>query len=190
MLLARFLSPHGNPCVIWPQGMESQGILETQELSGQALKEKDRMRGCTLSVIRYLALSQRKRRRKRVRNWESAIPDLLTGAGLLAKVPYKCLLLQGKKPALAEGVGFEPTIRLRVCRFSRPVYSTTLAPLRIRKPNVLSHPKAKDNTQIAHFSCHSPGETADNRYQIRTCIAMKKRLPALCPSRHGLRKYA
>src|SRR5262249_6427847 len=30
---------------------------------------------------------------------------------------------------VAEGVGFEPTIRLRVCRFSRPVYSTTLAPL-------------------------------------------------------------
>ena len=30
---------------------------------------------------------------------------------------------------LAEGVGFKPTIRLRVCRFSRPVYSTTLAPL-------------------------------------------------------------
>ena len=31
---------------------------------------------------------------------------------------------------LAEGVGFEPTVRLRARRFSRPVYSTTLAPLR------------------------------------------------------------
>jgi hypothetical protein len=30
---------------------------------------------------------------------------------------------------LAEGVGFEPTVRLRARRFSRPVYSTTLAPL-------------------------------------------------------------
>ena len=35
----------------------------------------------------------------------------------------------GKSRDVAEGVGFEPTIRLRVCRFSRPVYSTTLAPL-------------------------------------------------------------
>jgi hypothetical protein len=31
---------------------------------------------------------------------------------------------------VAEGVGFEPTVRLRARRFSRPVYSTTLAPLR------------------------------------------------------------
>src|SRR5262245_4060818 len=32
---------------------------------------------------------------------------------------------------MAERVGFEPTIRLRVYRFSRPAYSTTLAPLRL-----------------------------------------------------------
>ena len=42
MLLARFLSPHGNPRVIRPQGMESQPIPETQELSGQALTDSFR----------------------------------------------------------------------------------------------------------------------------------------------------
>ncbi len=41
-------------------------------------------------------------------------------------VPMKT---NGKIRDVAEGVGFEPTIRLRACRFSRPVYSTTLAPL-------------------------------------------------------------
>src|ERR1700688_2359427 len=38
------------------------------------------------------------------------------------------MLLEGK---LAEGVGFEPTVPLRVQRFSRPPRSTTLAPLRL-----------------------------------------------------------
>ena len=33
-------------------------------------------------------------------------------------------------PKLADGVGFEPTSRLRGCRFSRPVYSTALPPIR------------------------------------------------------------
>src|SRR5258708_7866073 len=37
------------------------------------------------------------------------------------------------KQALAEREGFEPSIRLRVFRFSRPAYSTTLAPLRNNK---------------------------------------------------------
>ena len=31
---------------------------------------------------------------------------------------------------MAERVGFEPTRALRPCRFSRPVHSTTLPPLR------------------------------------------------------------
>ena len=31
---------------------------------------------------------------------------------------------------LADGVGFEPTSDLRRCRFSRPVYSTALPPIR------------------------------------------------------------
>jgi hypothetical protein len=31
---------------------------------------------------------------------------------------------------MAEGVGFEPTRDFHPCRFSRPVYSTTLSPLR------------------------------------------------------------
>jgi hypothetical protein len=35
---------------------------------------------------------------------------------------------------LAERVGFEPTVRLPVQRFSRPSHSTTLAPLRDLKP--------------------------------------------------------
>ena len=34
--------------------------------------------------------------------------------------------------SVAEGVGFEPTVRSRVQRFSRPPHSTTLAPLRGR----------------------------------------------------------
>ena len=34
---------------------------------------------------------------------------------------------------LAERVGFEPTIPVKVCRFSRPVVSTTHAPLHAKK---------------------------------------------------------
>ncbi len=32
---------------------------------------------------------------------------------------------------LADGVGFEPTSRFHGCRFSRPVYSTALPPIRV-----------------------------------------------------------
>jgi hypothetical protein len=39
---------------------------------------------------------------------------------------------------MAERVGFEPTVRLPVQRFSRPSHSTTLAPLRVRKINNLA----------------------------------------------------
>ena len=39
----------------------------------------------------------------------------------------------GLQVVVAERVGFEPTVRLPVQRFSRPSHSTSLAPLRIRK---------------------------------------------------------
>ena len=55
----------------------------------------------------------------------------------LANVPEDVSQRQGqgidfiyeKKQRMAEREGFEPSIRLRVFRFSRPAYSTTLAPL-------------------------------------------------------------
>jgi hypothetical protein len=34
---------------------------------------------------------------------------------------------------MAEGQGFEPWIGLTLCRFSRPVHSTTLPPLRTKR---------------------------------------------------------
>ena len=43
---------------------------------------------------------------------------------------------------LAEGVGFEPTVRSRVQRFSRPPRSTAPAPLRMGLNDRSSHPLA------------------------------------------------
>ena len=40
-----------------------------------------------------------------------------------------CLTL----PQKADGVGFEPTRRFHVCRFSRPVHSTALPPVRVTR---------------------------------------------------------
>ena len=53
------------------------------------------------------------------------------------KKPRSSQLLLTQKE-LAERVGFEPTVRLPVQRFSRPSRSTTPAPLRIREYNHLS----------------------------------------------------
>ncbi len=52
-------------------------------------------------------------------------------ANMTETVPSKSLFSHRKIQTVAEGVGFEPTVRLPARRFSRPVYSTTLAPLRI-----------------------------------------------------------
>src|ERR1043165_8017820 len=53
------------------------------------------------------------------------------GSRVMLLLPGYCLL----PPChLAERVGFEPTVPLRVQRFSRPPDSATLAPLRIRGP--------------------------------------------------------
>lgn len=40
---------------------------------------------------------------------------------------------------LAEGEGFEPSIRITVCRLSRAVHSTTLPPFQVtcRKPEII-----------------------------------------------------
>ncbi len=54
---------------------------------------------------------------------------------------------------VAERVGFEPTIRLRVFRFSRPVHSTTLPPLRFGANSTSAVPSrlGDDRFEPAHI---------------------------------------
>ena len=49
---------------------------------------------------------------------------------LISRAPKVALLQQADSKGLAEREGFEPPIPFRVCRFSRPVPSTTRPPLR------------------------------------------------------------
>ena len=65
---------------------------------------------------------------------------------------------------LAERVGFEPTVPLRVLRFSRPVHSTTLPPL--RKPDGNAKvPRGRILPVLAHRLQRS--QAAHVRLQIR-----------------------
>src|SRR6266704_4823021 len=57
----------------------------------------------------------------------------LSDLAVFIRLPPLLTVLEKEKKAadsLAERVGFEPTIRLRVFRFSRPARSTAPAPLR------------------------------------------------------------
>ena len=75
------------------------------------------------------------RRKKRVRNWKSAIPNWLTGPGLLAKVPSKFLLFQGRRTGnWRSGRDSNPRYGFStVQRFSKPPPSASRPPLQRQK---------------------------------------------------------
>ena len=54
---------------------------------------------------------------------------------------------------MAEGVGFEPTKEFNPCRFSRPVHSTALPPLRRTRFSLLAGAVARRGTfRLAKWS--------------------------------------
>src|SRR5258708_15682679 len=69
------------------------------------------------------------------------------GRQLLPPCAIRCDMAQLLK---AEREGFEPSIPLRVYRFSRPTHSTTLPPLRVGSPPILrTRPAAFKNARPA-----------------------------------------
>src|SRR5262249_61825168 len=72
---------------------------------------------------------------RRVHCWNAPFAVRLQTCGLASSGEQRGLILHLTKARishrfLAERVGFEPTVRLPVQRFSRPSHSTSLAPLR------------------------------------------------------------
>ena|SRR6516165_497251 len=62
----------------------------------------------------------------------------------------------GRRSLLAEREGFEPPIRLPVCRISSAVHSTTLPPLQTSNFNHLANPREEQNRKLApdwHRAC-------------------------------------
>jgi hypothetical protein len=100
-----------------------------------------------------------KEHEKRLRRFRISRPMILQFNGIFA--------------VLAEREGFEPSIRLRVFRFSRPAYSTTLAPLHSKTLKILkSLPlgvKTGGLTLVSIFQ-----KAAAIRYQIPAVIATMK----------------
>ena len=75
-----------------------------------------------------LGCQERSEREKNV----SGICWFADGLQVTTFTAFGQIYVSTKSLKLAERVGFEPTVRLPVQRFSRPSHSTTLAPLRAR----------------------------------------------------------
>ncbi len=85
-------------------------------------------------------------------------------AGAWSEIRLQIFPLQNNalSRALAEGVGFEPTVRLPARRFSRPVYSTTLAPLRKENARAARGP---DRSRLSRLNnkCKGGGQERESR---------------------------
>jgi hypothetical protein len=77
--------------------------------------------------------------------------DMVAGGAIAT--PPSCCPAYNKRSAMAERVGFEPTVRLHAQRFSRPSRSTTLAPL--RGPAYRGRPLREQYSQMWRFSPRS-----------------------------------